>query len=547
MSEPNIAISPPDDDDGTSRSSTSSTYFKLSDIPGSLISTVLLREDNYAEWSINIRYLLQEKQKIGFIDGSIPKPLTNPDLTLWLATNSIIVGWILKAIDPKIRSTVAFANDSWRLWESLRRRFSVGNGVRVHELKAMIRSCRQEGQSVKDYFGRLSKLWEELQSYKSTRDCSCHAAKYIEKEKEDERVHQFLMGLHRSGFSSIRFSIVRQDPLPDLNQVYSLVITEEQRFQAAKLKELKLEPVQQHVQAAKSKEHNLQPVKQHVQAAKSKELKPEPEQVQLHHVRPQRKDMSCSHCGRRRHQAETCYVLHGYPESWHERQKNKPPKGRVRIRHGTRAASSGKSINTQERVNVSQTATTNQSLSGLNMDKFNTSMNLRTMQHPESNICYGGPSDLDRFPMAQKLEPKGGNGGKEWDDGDDYEGVSQIYIREGCGGIESIKFDYVKNGQPKDGPIHGGSGQSFTEWFDLNHTCDEHIVSVTCFFEEGAIQGFVIKTNIRTSALMGYNLGTTFKLEVKGKKIIGFHGSSGKNLYSLGAYFTPLSPGNLKY
>lgn len=81
--------------------------------------------------------------------------------------------------------------------------------------------------------------------------------------------------------------------------------------------------------------------------------------------------------------------------------------------------------------------------------------------------------------------------------------------------------------------------------FDLNHTIDEHIVSIKCYYDEGVIQGLVIKTNIGTSALMGYNLGTTFKLEVKGKKIIGFHGSSDKNLRSLGAYFAPISPANL--
>ncbi|CAH2036460.1 unnamed protein product [Thlaspi arvense] len=177
---------------------------------------------------------------------------------------------------------------------------------------------------------------------------------------------------------------------------------------------------------------------------------------------------------------------------------------------------------------------------------FSGYLNLKEkMQRP--NISSEGPSDPNRFPMVQKMEAKGGKGGKEWDDGADHEGISQIYIREGSEGIESIKFDYVKNGQPKAGPTHGCSGQSFTECFDLNHTCDEHIVSVKCYFDEGAIQGLVIKTNIRTSAYMGYDVGTTFKVEVKGKKIIGFHGSSDKILYSLGAYFAPLSPANLKH
>ncbi|KAG2314047.1 hypothetical protein Bca52824_017169 [Brassica carinata] len=144
--------------------------------------------------------------------------------------------------------------------------------------------------------------------------------------------------------------------------------------------------------------------------------------------------------------------------------------------------------------------------------------------------------------MSQKLEARGGNGGKQWDDGAEHEGVSKIYIREGRDGIESIKFDYVKNGEPKDGPIHALQENIF----DLNQIIDEHIVSIKSYYDEGVIQGLVIKTNIRTSALMGFNLGTKFKLEVKGKKIIGFHGTSDKNLTSLGAYFTTLSPDNLE-
>ncbi|AEE33504.2 jacalin lectin-like protein [Arabidopsis thaliana] len=126
------------------------------------------------------------------------------------------------------------------------------------------------------------------------------------------------------------------------------------------------------------------------------------------------------------------------------------------------------------------------------------------------------PSGSNPLPMADKLEAKGR--------------------------IASIKFDYVKNGQPKAGSTHGVSYHNFTEWFDLNHTCDEHILSVKCYYDDGEIQGLVIKTNIRTSAYMGYNIGTTFTLEVKGKKIVGFHGSFDKNLTSLGAYFAPLSP-----
>lgn len=84
--------------------------------------------------------------------------------------------------------------------------------------------------------------------------------------------------------------------------------------------------------------------------------------------------------------------------------------------------------------------------------------------------------------MAQKLEAKGGNGGKEWDDGADHEGVSKIYIREGSEGIESIKFDYVKSGEPEAGQVHGGSGQDFTDsvrFQTLFHIVDSLIFAST--------------------------------------------------------------------
>jgi len=37
---------------------------------------------------------LQAKQKLGFLDGTIPKPTTDPHLAAWKAANSMIIGWI---------------------------------------------------------------------------------------------------------------------------------------------------------------------------------------------------------------------------------------------------------------------------------------------------------------------------------------------------------------------------------------------------------------------------------------------------------------------
>lgn len=116
-------------------------YLHPSDNPGALITSVLLRGDNYSEWATKLsNWSIQAKQKFGFLNGSLPKPTTEPDLSRWLATNSMLVGWIRTSIDPKIRSTVTFVSDAHKLWETLQRRFSVRNGVRIHQLRDAIGS-----------------------------------------------------------------------------------------------------------------------------------------------------------------------------------------------------------------------------------------------------------------------------------------------------------------------------------------------------------------------------------------------------------------------
>lgn len=44
------------------------------DNPGSMISSVQLTGENYAEWTTEMLNALKAKRKLGFIDGSIKKP-----------------------------------------------------------------------------------------------------------------------------------------------------------------------------------------------------------------------------------------------------------------------------------------------------------------------------------------------------------------------------------------------------------------------------------------------------------------------------------------
>ncbi|CAH8361101.1 unnamed protein product [Eruca vesicaria subsp. sativa] len=144
-----------------------------------------------------------------------------------------------------------------------------------------------------------------------------------------------------------------------------------------------------------------------------------------------------------------------------------------------------------------------------------------------------------------RVEAKDGKGGKKWDDEYNHEDVSMIHVRGGYGGIQSIQFDYVTNGELKKGPVRGVSNGGFTSTYEINYLNDEYLVFVEGYYDDGlrVIQGIQFRTNIRTFEMMGYAKGRKFTLEDNGNKITGFHGYADKRaLISIGAYFTPATP-----
>lgn len=49
----------------------------------------------------------------------------------------------------------------------------------------------------------------------------------IQKEQEEEKLHQFILGLDDSISSMVTFQILIMDPSPSVNQAYSTIILEE--------------------------------------------------------------------------------------------------------------------------------------------------------------------------------------------------------------------------------------------------------------------------------------------------------------------------------
>nr|GMC92503.1 retrovirus-related Pol polyprotein from transposon TNT 1-94 [Ipomoea batatas]GMD26179.1 retrovirus-related Pol polyprotein from transposon TNT 1-94 [Ipomoea batatas] len=225
------------------------------DNPGNVIMQIRLRGDeNYDEWARAMKTSLRARRKWGFVEGRIlePKP-ESIEYEDWWTVQSMLVSWIRNTIEPELRSTISHMEDAKDLWNDIKERFSVPNGPRIHQIKTELSECKQHGLTIAGYFGKLKGLWDDLASYEQMPVCECGGCKCnistkLDKRTEEEKLHQFLMGLDEITYGTVRSNILAAEPLPSLNKAYGIVISDEKVKSMARVSEERGEPIGLHVQ-----------------------------------------------------------------------------------------------------------------------------------------------------------------------------------------------------------------------------------------------------------------------------------------------------------
>ncbi|MCI07384.1 hypothetical protein A2U01_0028451, partial [Trifolium medium] len=120
----------------------------------------------------------------------------------------------------------------------------IANGPRTHQLKSELADCKQGGLTVVAYYSKLKTLWDELANYEQIpickcKGCTCGITSKLEKRREEEKVHQFLMGLDDAAYGNVRSNMLASDPLPSLNRIYSAAVQEERVRSITRTKERK--------------------------------------------------------------------------------------------------------------------------------------------------------------------------------------------------------------------------------------------------------------------------------------------------------------------
>nr|GMC73275.1 retrovirus-related Pol polyprotein from transposon TNT 1-94 [Ipomoea batatas] len=305
------------------------------DNPGNVITQVRLRGDeNYDEWARAMKTSLRARRKWGFVEGTIlePKP-ESIEYEDWWIVQSMLVSWIQNTVEPELRSTILHMEDAKDLWNDIKERFSVPNGPRIHQIKTELSECKQHGLTIAG---------------------------------EEEKLHQFLMGLDEITYGTVRSNILAAEPLPSLNKAYGIVIRDEKVKSMARVSEERGEPIRLHVQMGNK-------------------FKGKGDMME--------RTITCSICKRIGYEASTCFQVIGYPDWWGDRPRGegksggrgKATQGAYAERGkggGVRANAMHTSASNDQEVNP-EVVEKNNRITGLNNEQWQTLL-------AALNACKGG-------------------------------------------------------------------------------------------------------------------------------------------------------------
>ncbi|KAK2968679.1 hypothetical protein RJ640_005820 [Escallonia rubra] len=195
----------------------SNSYFiHHSDHPSHLLIPIKLNGANYSSWSKSMIHALTAKNKIGFINGSIEQPSEKDQPTeyaLWNQCNSMILSWLTHSVEPDLAKGVIHAKTAYQVWEDFKDQFSQKNAPAIYQIKKSLASFSQGTMIVSTYFTKLKGLWDELDTYRALP--TCNQMKAHDEQREEDRLMQFLMGLHDT-YNVVRTNILMMSPLPNV-------------------------------------------------------------------------------------------------------------------------------------------------------------------------------------------------------------------------------------------------------------------------------------------------------------------------------------------
>ena len=118
----------------------SSPYFLSSnESPTLVLVSTVLDGPNFHQWHRAMSMALLSKNKLQFVDGSIPVPARgDATFSAWQRCNNMVISWLIHSVSSSIAQSIIWIDSALEIWNDLHSRFSQSNFFRVCDLQTEI-------------------------------------------------------------------------------------------------------------------------------------------------------------------------------------------------------------------------------------------------------------------------------------------------------------------------------------------------------------------------------------------------------------------------
>jgi gag-polypeptide of LTR copia-type len=256
------------------------------------------------------------RDKMKHLTGNPPPPAPTDTLfQKWDVDDSIVKGWLINSLDPKLQSTFIRYPTAKEVWDAIATTFYDGNDkAQVYNLNKKVTRLKQLDRTVEDYYHELQGLWREIDYRRPNPMVHPEDITKFNEFVQETRVYTFLDGLD-DRLNNVRAAILQMASFPTIEQAYAIVRRETSR-QVVMLKgeEEINSSIAMVTRGYKHPEVNF---------ASNKSLS-----------KQERSKLKCNHCGGTGHLKEGCFKLIGYPDWYHEKrakQQSDKRKGKANL------------------------------------------------------------------------------------------------------------------------------------------------------------------------------------------------------------------------
>jgi GAG-pre-integrase domain len=285
----------------SSQPSPASSVVSLTDGPSQPISEKLTGE-NYSLWSQVVRLYVKGRDKMKHLTGDpAPPQSTEPTYQKWDTDDSVVKGWLINSLDPRLRANFIRYPTAKEVWDAISTTFYDGHDeVQVYNLNKKVTRLKQSGRMIEEYYNELQGLWQEINfRCPNPMVCAVDITKFNE-FVEKNRVYTFLDGLD-DRLDSVRAVVLQISPFSTVEQAYAVVRREISR----QVVMLRGEEEMRSSMAMVQKGYKQPEVNFVANKSLSKQEKAR---------------LKCINCGMTGHVKEGCYKIIGYPDWWNERK-----------------------------------------------------------------------------------------------------------------------------------------------------------------------------------------------------------------------------------